>query len=702
MYVSFFVVTAQIDKNKDYTPNSDLESLFGDISDLDDPTYKTNCEVKGCNDEVFSSCHICLILLCWEHFQMVSDSCDSHTNAKVGNTKTKSKEKNTCDTIKISPTRPESFLVEGEEKEEGICEIQKKGNKQKLAKKMRDLGKDYVRPKTGVAVPARQIKRRCNIEICQKSSRDCHLFSDEDRTKIFDSFYQIGNLTRQRDFIVRHVISKETTYKTSKKEHSRRQRTNQYFLSLKNSRHLVCKTFFVNTLSISERFMRTALEKVNENGLLEEEKRGGRQSAYIINRDQNLRNAILNHIKRFPKVESHYCRSSSTKEYLHPGLTVSKMYDMFLDELDANAEKPCIDLYRKVFRSLNLAFHKAKKDQCSLCLSYRTGDNVRKEQLKARFEKHVAEKMKVREIKQNIKTEALHNSQILCASFDLQQVIYLPQSKESAIFYKNRLANYNFTVYNIASKECFCYLWNEVQSKRGASEISSCIYKALSAYDTKNIVKSVALFSDGCSGQNKNSITAAMLLYTVANSRHIEKISIRFFESFHGQNEGDSAHSAISTALTTAGDIFVPSQLYPIVRLARRKLPYIVEPLEYQDFSDFKKLSTDLRILSIRTSDSGHPVKWANIMELMVKKSEPSKIYFKNSHLQQEFDSLTILQRQKVGLSEVSLERLNLEVQKLSSNKYKDLKSLCEGPLPVVRVREFQHFYLNLQHDLQH
>lgn len=190
-----------------------------------------------------------------------------------------------------------------------------------------------------------------------------------------------------------------------------------------------------------------------------------------------------------------------------------------------------------------------------------------------------------------------------------------------------------------------------------------------------------------------------MLLYTVANSKTIEEISLRFFESFHGQNEGDSAHSAISRALATAGDIFVPSQLCPIVRLARRKLPYIVKPLEYHDFSDFKKLSKDLRILSVRTSDSGHPIKWTDIMELKVKKCEPSKIYFKNSHLQQEFDSLTILKRKKGVFSEISLEVLNLDVQKLRSDKYQDLKSLCESPLPVVRIQEFQNFYLNLPHN---
>lgn len=84
-------------------------------------------------------------------------------------------------------------------------------------------------------------------------------------------------------------------------------------------------------------------------------------------------------------------------------------------------------------------------------------------------------------------------------------------------------------------------------------------------------------------------------------------------------------------------------------------------------------------------------------MELEVKKSEPLKIYFKNSHLQQEFDSLT-LKRQKLDLSKANLEILNSEAQKLKNEKYLDLKSLCEGMLPVVRVKEYQDFYLNIPH----
>ena len=103
-----------------------------------------------------------------------------------------------------------------------------------------------------------------------------------------------------------------------------------------------------------------------------------------------------------------------------------------------------------------------------------------------------------------------------------------------AVFYKRRLSNFNLTFYDITDRICHCFTWHEGVSKRGLSEISSCVYKALQYYDNDG-VKEVYLYSDGCSGQNKNSILPAMMLQVVSNSQNHEEISLGYFESFQGQ-----------------------------------------------------------------------------------------------------------------------------------------------------------------------
>nr|CAI5853255.1 unnamed protein product [Callosobruchus analis] len=72
--------------------------------------------------------------------------------------------------------------------------------------------------------------------------------------------------------------------------------------------------------------------------------------------------SIVKHITgslgRIPLLSGKYFQS------LRSDLSISKMYLMFLDELEPNAKKPCLSLYRLFFKSMNLSFHRPRKDQC--------------------------------------------------------------------------------------------------------------------------------------------------------------------------------------------------------------------------------------------------------------------------------------------------------------------------------------------------
>uniref|UniRef100_A0A1B6IJQ9 Uncharacterized protein n=1 Tax=Homalodisca liturata TaxID=320908 RepID=A0A1B6IJQ9_9HEMI len=106
-------------------------------------------------------------------------------------------------------------------------------------------------------------------------------------------------------------------------------------------------------------------------------------------------------------MESHYCRASSSKEYLHPDLTISKMHRMFNDEFKAEGLKSSLFTYRDVFKKLKLAIHHAKKDQCSLCIVYKTGDTNKKAELEERYNSHIAEKQAGRKWKSSCKEEKI-------------------------------------------------------------------------------------------------------------------------------------------------------------------------------------------------------------------------------------------------------------------------------------------------------
>lgn len=78
-----------------------------------------------------------------------------------------------------------------------------------------------------------------------------------------------------------------------------------------------------------------------------------------------------------------------------------------------------------------------------------------------------------------------------------------------------------------------------------------------------------------------------MLLIAVTRSKNLSTIYLKFFEPYHGQNEGDSAHSSIDAALKVAGNVFVPSEVQSIIRLSRWKPPYKVESVTQHRFFGF-------------------------------------------------------------------------------------------------------------------
>ena len=217
----------------------------------------------------------------------------------------------------------------------------------------------------------------------------------------------MGDLQKQREWIKRHVRVLAPKTMTSG---SHKHRTYSYYLpnpTQENDKVLVCKKMFLNTVGTSERMVRTTLAKTMPvTSILEGELRGGRSEKMKQN-DASMRQEINNHISRFPHMEFYYCRQSTTYQYLSPELNISKMHRVFKDEHPDSTVS--LSLYRKVFKIRKLKFHSPKKDQCGLCGSYRNGSPELKERLKEKYDKHIAEKEKVREIKQMSKEKSQQN-----------------------------------------------------------------------------------------------------------------------------------------------------------------------------------------------------------------------------------------------------------------------------------------------------
>ena len=97
---------------------------------------------------------------------------------------------------------------------------------------------------------------------------------------------------------------------------------------------------------------------------------------------QDIKNDIRAHIESLPRVESHYNRANTKKEYLAEGLNVRILYEKFVEQCKENGKAPGKQhLYRQIFNTeFNIAFHVPKKDRCDACEAMKQNENPREEE----------------------------------------------------------------------------------------------------------------------------------------------------------------------------------------------------------------------------------------------------------------------------------------------------------------------------------
>ena len=494
------------------------------------------------------------------------------------------------------------------------------------------------------------------------------------REKIFKEYWATGSYEQQRDFIRQCGSEKKKGKKHGSKEKASRI-TRIYSLPIDGQRIEVCQFYFINTLAISQKTVRyTLAQKAN----FAQDKRGHHQPHNKTNEAEL--DCIRAHIQKFKVVPSHYCRSTTSRQYLPGNLSVNKMYDMYVKE---TVNPKSLTTYRYVFNSeFNLGFHVPKKDECKKCTAFDNASPNEKEGLKKDQDDHVHNKIKAREEKEKDKQRASKDDSFQSFTFDLQQVLSTPSCNASLLFYKRKLSTYNFTLYNQGNGDGHCFLWSEIDGGRGSCEIGSCLVNHLEGLP--DCVDHVTLFSDCCSGQNRNKYVAAALLYVVRTSS-LSVIEQKFLESGHTQMEVDSMHSSIETVKKKV-PVYHPDQWATIASLARRNKPYHVTQLHHHEFVDLKRLASELLQNTVKDI-SGDRVYWTRIKHLKFEKQNPHVMQFRYS-FEEEMREIRVSSSRK--MSNLRLEVLHHDLLKISAVKKADLVSLCDqNVIPLA----YQAFY---------
>lgn len=82
---------------------------------------------------------------------------------------------------------------------------------------------------------------------------------DDTRSTLCSSFWELKDIKKQREYLVSRI--KRSEPRISKVASSRRKFSNTYTFICQGQTHKVCKKFFLATLDISEKMIRTAFKK---------------------------------------------------------------------------------------------------------------------------------------------------------------------------------------------------------------------------------------------------------------------------------------------------------------------------------------------------------------------------------------------------------------------------------------------------------
>lgn len=230
--------------------------------------------------------------------------------------------------------------------------------------------------------------------------------------------------------------------------------------------HIVSvNNFFLNTLCISEKKLRVAMLKGDRapNFVPSPDKRGKHVPHNIAHPERILH--MEAHIDSFPRVPAHWCRKDTKKEYIEATLNKEKMYRLYEEHCKETDMIPLKKtMYREKFIAKNIGIFTPRKDQC-WCHNYEQLKEEDREERREEYEQHIHRKNLANTEKEADKVLAQNDPSVITANFDLQAVLYSPIEYKKPVFYKRKLATFNFTIYEVANKKGHCFLWDEVMGK---------------------------------------------------------------------------------------------------------------------------------------------------------------------------------------------------------------------------------------------
>ncbi|KAJ8875137.1 hypothetical protein PR048_023030, partial [Dryococelus australis] len=371
--------------------------------------------------------------------------------------------------------------------------------KRNVAKVKRNKGEAYINAK-GTHINARSMKTGCE----DKYRYQCSQIQDHKRSQTFEKYWSLGAVNRQRQYGLKKCsFSREqpiaTCMSRSQPQYRRvkgaaRDVNYEYHFEVDGLKYSVCEKFVMDTLN------KTC------DGVVEEDMHGKRGNHPTI--DPTTSEDVRTHINSIPRIESHYLRKQTSREFISGGITVADLHRDYVKECQEQGRiHGTYAAYRNIFLAgFNISFFITNKYQCAFREKLKDAED--KELLANEYKEHRKEIGLSRTGKAN-DSDLAKQGKCVTACFDLQAVLPTPCDDVPAFYYKRRPSVQYFTIYDLGRNIVHCYGWHEGAGRRGPNDIASFC---------KNIVSEnmFVFFSDNCASQNNNKFIVALYLYAVS------------------------------------------------------------------------------------------------------------------------------------------------------------------------------------------
>lgn len=390
-------------------------------------------------------------------------------------------------------------------------------------------------------------------------------------------------------------------------------------------------------------------------------------------------------IESFPREESHYTRAKSSLMFLSQDLNYQRMYDAFIDLHPQN--KVDFNYYKKILKMKfpKLKFQRPRKDACNTCDLLKNqimNDSRNKTLHKNKLELHhrkaesAREKMKI----DHIESTAL-TSDTCTISIDLQQVFSLPTLTHCQVYYLRQLSCFNLGLHMADNSQGFMFVWHEGISGRGGNEIASCILRGFRNKITSK--RKLTVWTDNCSGQNKNKMILFLWIYLICND-YFDEIEHKYVVSGHSYLSCDRDFAIIEKRKRVE-KCEVPLDIVRVLCSANKKRPFLTTLMQEDDFYDFSIAAKEY----LNTSK----LEISKVSWLKINKTKPGTILTKKTFSEVEpWVKMNVFKKgiRMETLKGMQLPQLNIE-GRLKNEKKEDLKKF----IPYLK-NENKTFYEEL------